>query len=192
MKKILFLFLVLLFVSNAFAQDIEVKKFEPVEVHGDGFVSDSEGNLEPSDLHCRQVLLDYIEQLRTAFNMKDINFLKTVLGADSLGNISFTDYKGFTSTYFKNIIRVFKTDNKMIAKINDIKVEQHTVKKNLYGVSFLLTWVCGNYHDEGYLFQLWDFTESSPQIHITTWQPSMINGQPLPDKKRFGLKDFDI
>lgn len=73
----------------------------------------------------------------------------------------------------------------MIAEVNDIKVDQHTVKKNLYGVSFLLTWVCGNYHDEGYLFQLWDFTGSSPQIHITTWQPNMIDGQPLPKEKRF-------
>lgn len=80
----------------------------------------------------------------------------------------------------------------MIAKVNDIEVDRHAVKINFYGVSFLLTWDCGNYHDEGYLFQLWDFTKSSPQIHVTTWQPSMINGQPLPKEERIGLKDFNI
>ena len=80
----------------------------------------------------------------------------------------------------------------MIAKVNDIEVDRHAVKINFYGVSFLLTWDCGNYHDEGYLFQLWDFTKSSPQIHVTTWQPSMINGLPLPKEERIGLKDFNI
>ena len=214
MRLAFFILIITLSVKPISAQDIEVKKFELmakdqtaalsprkdingavcglVKVHGDGSGLESDGNLEPSNLHCRQVILDYIEQLRTALNMKDINFLQTVLGADSLGNISSMDYKGNASTYLKTIIRVLKTDNKMIAKVNDIKVDQHSAKKNIYGVSFLLTWVCGNYHDEGYLFQLWDFTESSPQIHITTWQASMINGQPLPKKERFRLKDFDI
>ena len=214
-NRIIITGLCVLFTLSIIAQDIEVKKFEPmakdqtaalsprkyingtvcglVKVHGDGVGPESDGNMEPSDLRCRQVILDFIEQFRTALNMKDINFLKTVLGADSLGNISSMDYKGNASTYLKTLIRVLKTNNKMIAKVDDIEVDQHTVNKNIYGVSFLLTWACGNYRDEGYLFQLWDFTnESSPQIHVTTWQPSMINGQPLPKEKRFGLKDFDI
>lgn len=214
MKKVILSLLLLGGCISLFSQDIEVKKFEPmakdqtatlsprkdinetvcglVKVHGDGLGAESDGNLKPSDLRCRQVILDFIEQFRTALNMKDISFLKTVLGADSLGNIS-SDYKGNASTYLKTLIRVLKTNNKMIAKVDDIEVDQHEVKKNIYGVSFLLLWDCGNYHDEGYLFQLWDFTnDSSPQIHITTWQPSMINGQPLPKKERFGLKDFEI
>ena len=204
---------IMVFSYSASAQDIEVKEFEPMmkghtaalsprkdingtvcglmKVHGDGSESESDENLEPSDLRCRQVILDYIEQFRTALNMKDISFLKTVLGADSLENIS-SDYKGNVSTYLKALIRVLKTNNKMIAKVNDIEVDRHAVKINFYGVSFLLTWDCGNYHDEGYLFQLWDFTKSSPQIHVTTWQPSMINGLPLPKEERIGLKDFNI
>lgn len=214
-RRICYIILFLFCFGINHAQDIEVKKFELmakdqtaalsprkyingtvcglVKVHGDGVGPESDGNMEPSDLRCRQVILDYIEQFRTALNMKDINFLKTVLGADSLGNISSMDYKGNASTYLKTLIRVLKTNNKMIAKVDDVEVDQHTVNKNIYGVSFLLTWACGNYRDEGYLFQLWDFTnESSPQIHVTTWQPSMINGKPLPKEERFRLKDFDI
>ena len=139
------------------AQDIEVKKFEPmakdqtaalsprkdingtvcglVKVHGDGLGAESDGNLKPSDLRCRQVILDFIEQFRTALNMKDISFLKTVLGADSLGNIS-SDYKGNASTYLKTLIRVLKTNNKMIAKVDDIEVDQHEVKKIYMGSLF--------------------------------------------------------
>lgn len=131
MNKTLLFFLMLLCSSYASVQDIEVKKFEPmgkdqtaalsprkdingtmcglVKVHGNGAGSESDGNLEPSDLHCRQVILDYIEQLRTALNMKDINFLKTALGADSLGNISSMDYKGGKCFYiFKSINSCFK------------------------------------------------------------------------------------
>jgi len=140
-----------------FSQDIEVKKFEPmakdqtatlsprkdinetvcglVKVHGDGLGAESDGNLKPSDLRCRQVILDFIEQFRTALNMKDISFLKTVLGADSLGNIS-SDYKGNASTYLKTLIRVLKTNNKMIAKVDDIEVDQHEVKKIYMGSLF--------------------------------------------------------
>jgi hypothetical protein len=107
-----------------------------VKVHGDGVGPESDGNMEPSDLRCRQVILDFIEQFRTALNMKDINFLKTVLGADSLGNISSMDYKGNASTYLKTLIRVLKTNNKMIAKVDDIEVDQHEVKKIYMGSLF--------------------------------------------------------
>ena len=157
MMKLLFTTIYLFITGTAFSQDIEVKKFEPmakdqtaalsprkdingtvcglVKVHGDGLGAESDGNLKPSDLRCRQVILDFIEQFRTALNMKDISFLKTVLGADSLGNIS-SDYKGNASTYLKTLIRVLKTNNKMIAKVDDIEVDQHEVKKIYMGSLF--------------------------------------------------------
>ena len=158
MKKVILSLLLLGGCISLFSQDIEVKKFEPmakdqtatlsprkdinetvcglVKVHGDGLGAESDGNLKPSDLRCRQVILDFIEQFRTALNMKDINFLKTVLGADSLGNISSMDYKGNASTYLKTLIRVLKTNNKMIAKVDDIEVDQHEVKKIYMGSLF--------------------------------------------------------
>lgn len=157
MKKVILSLLLLGGCISLFSQDIEMKKFEPmakdqtatlsprkdinetvcglVKVHGDGLGAESDGNLKPSDLRCRQVILDFIEQFRTALNMKDISFLKTVLGADSLGNIS-SDYKGNASTYLKTLIRVLKTNNKMIAKVDDIEVDQHEVKKIYMGSLF--------------------------------------------------------
>ena len=157
MKKVILSLLLLGGCISLFSQDIEVKKFEPmakdqtatlsprkdinetvcglVKVHGDGLGAESDGNLKPSDLRCRQVILDFIEQFRTALNMKDISFLKTVLGADSLGNIS-SDYKGNASTYLKTLIRILKTNNKMIAKVDDIEVDQHEVKKIYMGSLF--------------------------------------------------------
>jgi len=67
------------------------------------------------------------------------------------------------------------------------------VNHDFYGVTFRHGWTCDRYHDSGYLFMLWDFTnEDSPQIQLTTWQPDMIDGKPIPEEEVFSLKDFDI
>ena len=41
-------------------------------------------NKEISDLRRRQLILDYVEQFRTAYNQKDINFLEAVFSDDAL------------------------------------------------------------------------------------------------------------
>ena len=41
-------------------------------------------NLELTDLRRRQLILDYVEQFRTAYNQKDINFLNQVFSDDAL------------------------------------------------------------------------------------------------------------
>ena len=78
------------------------------------------------------------------------------------------------------------------ADLRHRQVIRHPMKP-FYGVTVLHGWTSGNYHDEGYLFMLWDFTdENASQIHVRTWQPSMINGKPLPKDEIFSLRDFDI
>ena len=70
---------------------------------------------------------------------------------------------------------------------------RHPVNPNFYGVTLLQGWTSGKYHDDGYLFLLWDFTnEDAPQIHVRTWQPDKIGGKPLPKDEVFSLSDFDI
>ena len=55
-----------------------------------------------------------------------------------------------------------------------------------------------HYHDDGYLFLLWDFRdEQQPQIHVRTWQPDAYNAdgtgtKRIPKDEIFSLSDFDI
>ena len=165
-------------------------------------------NLELTDLRRRQLILDYVEQFRTAYNQKNINFLNQVFSDDALiitGKVITTKHaEGFTSQkiqynkqskeqYIKNLRGVFQRNSYIKVTFNDIEVMRHPVNPNYYGVTLLQGWTSGKYHDDGYLFLLWDFTnENAPQIHVRTWQPDKIGGKPLPKDEVFSLSDFDI
>ena len=154
------------------------------------------------------MILDYVEQFRTAYNQKDINFLNQVFSDDALiitGKVITTKHaEGFTSQkiqynkqskeqYIKNLRGVFARNSYIKVTFDEIGVMRHPVNPNFYGVTLLQGWTSGKYHDDGYLFLLWDFTnESAPQIHVRTWQPDKIGGKPLPKDEVFSLSDFDI
>ena len=165
-------------------------------------------NLELTDLRRRQLILDYVEQFRTAYNQKDINFLNQVFSEDALiitGKVITTKHReGFTSQkiqynkqskeqYIRNLRGVFQRNSYIKVTFDEIEVLRHSVNPNIYGVTLLQGWTSGQYHDDGYLFLLWDFTnENAPQIHVRTWQPDKIGGKPLPKDEVFTLDDFDI
>lgn len=165
-------------------------------------------NLELTDLRRRQLILDYVEQFRTAYNQKDINFLNQVFSEDALiitGKVIQQKHaEGFSTPkiqynkqskeqYIKNLRGVFARNSYIKVTFDEIEVMRHPVNPNFYGVTLLQGWTSGNYHDDGYLFLLWDFTnENAPQIHVRTWQPDKIGGKPLPKDEVFSLSDFDI
>lgn len=50
---------------------------------------------------------------------------------------------------------------------------RHATAEGIYGVTLRQNYSCGAYSDDGYMFLLWDFRDSSmPLIHVRTWQPS--------------------
>lgn len=165
-------------------------------------------NLELTDLRRRQLILDYVEQFRTAYNQKDINFLNQVFSDDALiitGKVIQQKHaEGFSTPkiqynkqskeqYIKNLRGVFARNSYIKVTFDEIEVMRHPVNANFYGVTLLQGWTSGSYHDDGYLFLLWDFTdENAPQIHVRTWQPDKIGGKPLPKDEVFSLSDFDI
>lgn len=165
-------------------------------------------NMELTDLRRRQLILDYVEQFRTAYNQKDINFLNQVFSDDALiitGKVITTKHReGFTSQkiqynkqskeqYIKNLRGIFARNSYIKVTFDKIEVMRHPVNPNFYGVTLLQGWTSGKYHDDGYLFLLWDFTnENAPQIHVRTWQPDKIGGKALPKDEVFSLSDFDI
>lgn len=165
-------------------------------------------NIELTDLRRRQMILDYVEQFRTSYNQKDINFLNQVFSDDALiitGRvITQKQPEGFMTQkirynkqskqqYLNNLRRVFKTTKYIHVSFDDIEVMRHPTNPNFYGVTLHQGWTSNTYHDEGYIFLLWDFrNEDAPEIHVRTWQPDRIGGRELARDEIFTLSDFDI
>ena len=63
--------------------------------------------------------------------------------------------------------------------------------RDFYGVRLRQEWKSDRYHDEGYVFLLWEFPENTdPVIHVRTWQPEMLNGQKIAYNDIFSDTDF--
>ena len=165
-------------------------------------------NRELTDLRRRQMILDYVERFRTSYNQKDINFLEQVFSDDALiitGRvIQQRRGDGLTSPkiqynkqskqqYLTNLRRVFQNTKYLRVNFDEIEVMRHPVNPDFYGVTLHQGWTSNTYHDEGYVFLLWDFRdENAPQIHVRTWQPDKIGSKSLPKDEIFTLSDFDI
>ena len=165
-------------------------------------------NKSVTDLRRRQLILDYVEHFRTSYNQKDINFLTQVFSDDALiitgkvikqtkDGIPMPDkiqYKKQTKQeYLGNLRRVFAANKYIKVTFDEIEVMRHPVNADFYGVTLHQGYTSDRYHDDGYIFLLWDFrNESAPQIHVRTWQPDRINGGKLPKDEVFNLSDFDI
>lgn len=171
-------------------------------------------NRDITDLRRRQLILDYVEQFRTSYNQKDINFLEAVFSDDALiitgrvikrkanDGIPLPDkieYKKQTKTqYLNNLRKAFAANHSIRVTFDEIEVMRHPVNKDFYGVTLHQGWTSDRYHDDGYLFLLWDFRdEEHPQIHVRTWQPDAYNkdgrsAQRISKDEIFSLSDFDI
>lgn len=171
-------------------------------------------NKEITDLRRRELILDYVEQFRTSYNQKDINFLQDVFSDDALiitghvvkrktgDGIPLPDkiaYKKQTKTeYLSKLRMVFKANKQIRVNFDEIEVMRHPTNKDFYGVTLHQGYTSDRYHDDGYLFLLWDFRdEEHPQIHVRTWQPDAYNSdgkgtKRIPKDEIFSLSDFDI
>lgn len=164
-----------------------------------------------TDLRYRQMILDYVEQFRTAYNTKDIAFLEQIFSDDALiitGKVvksvpsemnnfmpqEKVEYvKSNKKQYLTRLASVFRANNHIRVIFDEIKVMKHPAKANYYGVTLKQGYSSDNYSDVGYLFLLWDFNNPEmPQIHVRTWQPEMYNGKPMPEEEIFTCDDFDI
>ena len=164
-------------------------------------------NLEVQDLRRRQLVLDFVEQFRTAYNRKDMPYLQDVYSDDALiitgtvikrksndgvamlkPEIKYTQQT--KQQYLAKLAKIFENKNSRLNILFDnIKVNKHRTLDNIYGVTLVQKWNSGTYSDEGYLFLLWDFTdEEKHQIHVRTWQPL----EDTPKEEVFGLGSFSI
>ena len=140
----------------------------------------------------RQIIVDFVENFRTAYNRKDIKLLTSVFSDKALiitgklvsekpnsdidrltlNNNKVVYIKQTKQEYLRNLSNVFKTSKYINVKFEDIDVVQHPKYDDIYGVTLKQYWHTNRYKDEGYLFLMIDFRDANnPLIQVRTWQP---------------------
>lgn len=164
----------------------------------------------------RMKILDYIEQFRTAYCTKDIDFMENIFSDDAViitGKVIRTRPNDFGTSnskvvynrqtkqeYLRNLRRAFLRNKYIDVKFSEIGggsngggcpgITRSRNNPNFYGVRLFQEWKSSNYSDEGYVFLLWNFTdEENPVIEVRTWQPSYVKAA---DGKKEMLPEEDI
>ncbi|MDR0231197.1 MAG: nuclear transport factor 2 family protein [Dysgonamonadaceae bacterium] len=147
---------------------------------------------EVTDLRYRQMIVELVENFRTAYNRKDLPFLEDIYSEDALiitGKVLRQQKRGDVpmaydqqkveysvqnkKQYLGNLKRVFERNSYINIKFDEIVVTRHEGNPNIYGVTLKQDWnASGGYHDEGWLFLMIDYEdENNPLIWVRTWQP---------------------
>jgi len=166
------------------------------------------------DFHRRQAIIDFVENFRTAYNRKDIDYINNVfsdnaliitgkvvkidkkkqdLTAQSLNNEQIQYQKSTKEEYINNLKKCFKNNSYINLVFDEIEVMRHPKRDDIFGVTLKQHWNSSNYSDVGYLFLMINFEdEMNPSIQVRTWQPDKYNGKPLPRDEVFSLDMFSI
>lgn len=154
----------------------------------------------------RMLLLNFIENYKTAFALKRIDYIESIFddnavivtgkyiqrpsGVMSDGDI-FTNnkYVKFTqqskNDYIRNLKRCFESN-----EFVNIRFSQNDIikcgKDEVYGIQIKQDYYSSNYGDTGYLFLMVDLNKpETPIIKVRTWQP-----QPDPNFGVIGVSHF--
>jgi hypothetical protein len=158
----------------------------------------------------RQIILNFIENLRTYYFKKDIDNIEKLYSDKALiivGKVletvnnpldqiptTFTSGQAIylvrtKKEYIDTLREVFNNTSGLLVNFKNIEVKIHPKNKNFYGVLLRQTWQSSTYSDDGWLFLLFQFKESGQHlIWVRTWQD-------LRDTKSgdvFGLHNFKI
>jgi hypothetical protein len=156
----------------------------------------------------RRELLKWVEDFRCYYNERNISALEKIYSENALiitgsvvtqkrnagdGVVRYDQKVNYKvqdkATYLTNLKRQFATKKYIKVEFDHISVMKHGAKANIYGVTLHQTWSTNTYHDEGWLFLLWDFNDpEKPQIHVRTWQPDQV----VAKDGVFTLDDFFI
>ena len=166
------------------------------------------------DLNRRQIILAFLENFRTAYNRKDLKYIKAIFSDNALiitgkvvkqtptkdkaiNALQGTEkivYMTYTKEqYINNLKSVFGRNKYIDVEFDEIDVVSHPKDNRLYGVTLRQKWGSSTYNDTGYLFLMIDFKDEAwPMIHVRTWQPDKFEGKELPKDQIFKLNDFNL
>lgn len=165
------------------------------------------------DLFRRQVIIDFVENYRTSYNRKDIDYISSVFSDNALiitgkvvrekprsdqalmalGQEKVVYQKQTKQEYIKRLKKVFSHNKYINVLFDEIEVIQHPKFTDIYGVTLKQEWNSDHYRDLGYIFLMIDFQdELNPLIQVRTWQPDKVGERALARDEVFDLGDFDI
>ena len=155
------------------------------------------------------VLVDFLEQYKTAYALKRLDYLESVFDdnaviitgtvltkmPDSGSRPNINPYEGnqiiqynhYTKQeYMKRLEHVFSSREFINIDFEDNTLKKSNSNPNIFGVQIKQNYQSSSYSDQGYLFLLIDFSvRNEPTIHVRTWQPDKdTNG------RIYGLEDF--
>lgn len=170
-------------------------------------------NQDVTDLRRRQLILDFVERFRTAYNQRDIQFLDQIFSDDALiitgkvvkqqtrDGIKLPDkvefFKRSKHEYIANLKAQFNKVKYIRVTFDDVKVSASS-ESGIYGVTVKQGYTTGSakgsYHDDGIVFMVWNFkNEDNPEIFVRTWQPLEVDGKTIAGGGEvFRLTDFDF
>ena len=163
-----------------------------------------------TDFRRRQIILDFVENFRTAYNRKDINYLENVFSDDALiivGRVvekkpddsNFLErnfskekvvlLKSNKVNYISNLKSVFERNSFIKVDFEKLEITNSRKHPDIYGVNLIQAWTSTAYSDKGFLFLMIDFKdETHPLIHVRAWQPTEFTKE----EDSISLGNFDI
>lgn len=159
----------------------------------------------------RKQMVSYLERFRTAYNRKDIGFIEQQFSENALiitgtrietadenplepdeTKISRSEYRFLRQSRDEYIARlrdiVFERNDFVNVNFEDIKIYQHPVYDEVYGVNLYQIWDSSTYSDVGYLFLMIDYEEETrPKIYVRAWQPEPFDNGRVIDMEMFNL-----
>ncbi len=156
------------------------------------------------DRERRRHIIDFTEEFRTAYNTRNIDFIRKVFSDQALivvgRMIQETDesspyeqqveYLRFSKDeYLERLQHVFRVNRFIDVTFDDVRIHRHPLYEDIYGVNMEQYYTSSTYSDEGFLFLLVDFqVPDAPMIHVRTWQPMRAT----PEDQIFQLGDIEI
>ncbi|MFN5370293.1 MAG: hypothetical protein ACK5B6_02415 [Bacteroidia bacterium] len=161
------------------------------------------------DFRRRQMILDFLENFRTAYNRKDLPLIQSTFSDNALiivgkvlsEKVDAPDYMSSLGKkkvelvrynkqqYMSNLKKSFESNKFIDVRFSEIEIVKHGVKEDIYGVKLMQQWRSSSYSDSGFLFLMVDFEdEQHPLIHVRAWQPE--KDTELKDVIELG--DFDV
>lgn len=171
-------------------------------------------SVDVQDALRRKQILSYVEQFRTAYNRKDLEYIETQFSdkaliisgvrvqkqetdatkpnVDEVGGES--NYKYLTQTkaqYIERLRNLFQVNSFIDVKFDGVRISRHPDYAEVYGVNLFQVWNSQHYSDEGYLFLMIDYEdEDRPLIYVRAWheKPIVVKGE----NKVIDMSMFDL
>ena len=161
-------------------------------------------SIDLADKRRREFILEFIQDYRTAYYRKDIDFLSNVFSNTNFSteNISFnsdssgfsnliSEYQKYQEVYLQIIKDVILKQNKYLNIVfEEIRISRDRIYPEIYGINLKQNLSSKNYKDIGYLFFMIDFgEEQNPIFLVRTWQPEEAKDS---EEGVFNLNSFEI